>query len=173
MQMGTGTKRAHATKHCRSFFRDISYAAFYAVKGLIKKIILHLECDTREQANAKKIVMEERYKNIINLAYEAFNARDVDTVLSVMHPDVHWPNGWEGGYVEGHSGVRDYWLRQWKEIDPSVKPLSFEENEIGQIEVHVHQVAKDMQGNILFDGIVKHIYTIADGLIESMEIQKT
>ena len=51
--------------------------------------------------------MTEQYKNIINLAYEAFNARDIDTVLSFMHQNVHWPNGWEGGYVEGHNGVRE------------------------------------------------------------------
>ena len=116
--------------------------------------------------------MTEQYTNIINLAYDAFNARDIDTVLSFMHPDVHWPNGWEGGYVEGHNGVREYWTRQWKEINPNVKPVSFEENEKGQIEVEVHQVAKDMKGNVLFDGTVKHVYTFDKGLIKSMEIEK-
>lgn len=116
--------------------------------------------------------MTEQYKDLITLVYHAFNERDVDTVLSYMHPDVHWPNGWEGGYVEGHSEVRAYWTRQWKEIDPNVQPVSLEENESGQIEVTVHQVARDMQGNVLFDGIVKHIYTIGNGLIKSMEIEK-
>ena len=110
---------------------------------------------------------------LINQAYEAFNAREIDRVLETMDPDVHWPNGWEGGYVEGHSGVRDYWTRQWKEINPTVNPLSIKKNENGQIEVDVHQVAKDMQGNVLFDGIVKHVYTIKDGLIKGMEIEKS
>ena len=116
--------------------------------------------------------MKEQYKNMIKQAYEAFNARDIDTVLSYMHQDVHLPNGWEGGYVEGHNGVRTYWTRQWKEIDPNVQPVSFKENENGQIEVEVHQVAKDMQGKILFDGMVKHVYTIDNGLIKSMAIEK-
>jgi hypothetical protein len=116
--------------------------------------------------------MKEQYKNMINHAYEAFNERDIDTVLSYMHQDVHWPNGWEGGYVEGHDEVRAYWTRQWKEIDPNVKPVSFKENESGQIEVEVRQMAKDMNGNILFDGVVKHVYTIDNGLIKSMEIEK-
>ena len=117
--------------------------------------------------------MKQQYKNMINLAYDAFNARDIDTVLSYMQPDVHWSNGWEGGYVEGHDEVRMYWTSQWKEIDPHVKPVSFEENGNGQVEVNVHQVAKDMQGNILFDGFVKHVYTIERGLIKSMEIEKS
>ena len=116
--------------------------------------------------------MTEQYIIIINEAYKAFNARDIDKVLSFMHQNVHWPNGWEGGYVEGHSEVREYWTRQWKEINPTVKPVSIEESGNGQIAVKVQQVAKDMQGNILFDGIVKHVYTIDNGLIKSMEIEK-
>jgi hypothetical protein len=26
-----------------------------------------------------------------------------------MHPEVDWPNAWEGGRVVGHAAVRDYW----------------------------------------------------------------
>ena len=89
-----------------------------------------------------------------------------------MHPEVHWPNGWEGGYVTGHKEVRDYWTRQWKELDPYVQPIGFKERQDGQIEVEVHQIAKDLQGKVLFDGIVRHIYTIEDGLIKNMAIEK-
>lgn len=53
-----------------------------------------------------------------------------------------------------------------------MKPVSFEENETGQIENEVHQVAKDMWGNVLFDGLVKHVYTIDNGMIKSMGIEK-
>lgn len=116
--------------------------------------------------------MTEQYKNLLDGAYEAFNLRDIDSALLLMDTNVCWPNGWEGGYVEGHDEVRNYWTRQWKEIDPKVKPISFKEKEDGQIEVTVHQIAKDMQGKILFDGIVKHVYTIEKGLIKSMEIEK-
>ena len=35
--------------------------------------------------------------------YAAFNRREIDTVLAAMHPDVDWPNGWEGGRVHGHA----------------------------------------------------------------------
>ena len=91
-------------------------------------------------------VMTEQYKNIINGAYEAFNERNIDKALSFMHSNVHWPNGWEGGYVDGHSGVREYWTRQWKEINPSVKPISMEENERGQIVVEVHRWQKICKG---------------------------
>jgi SnoaL-like domain len=116
--------------------------------------------------------MTEEYKDILVLAYQGFNARDIGAVLSLMDANVHWPNGWEGGYVEGHGEVRDYWTRQWREIKPNVQPISFAENEDGKIEAEVHQVVKDMQGNILSDGLVKHVYAIENGLIKSMEIEK-
>jgi len=51
---------------------------------------------------------------LLEQAYAAFNARDVDAALATMHPDVIWPNGMEGGCIYGHNGVRDYWLRQWR-----------------------------------------------------------
>ncbi|KAM3099871.1 nuclear transport factor 2 family protein [Phormidesmis sp. 146-12] len=50
--------------------------------------------------------------NLPRKAYQAFNTRDIDTVLSLLHPDVAWANGMEGGYVHGHAEVRDYWNRQ-------------------------------------------------------------
>src|SRR5215216_632997 len=116
--------------------------------------------------------MKQQYKEIIERTYAAFNARDIDAVLSKMHPEVHWPNGWEGGYVTGHKEVRDYWTRQWKEINPKVEPVSIIEKEDEQIEVRVRQIVKDLSGTILFEGFVKHVYATDNGLIKSMEIEK-
>ena len=116
--------------------------------------------------------MQEQHKQLIKQAYTSFNARDIDAVLALMQEDVHWPNGWEGGYVEGHAAVRDYWTRQWQELNPNVQPVSFTEKADGQIIVEVHQLAKDMQGNVIFDGIIKHIYTLENDLIKTMEIEK-
>jgi hypothetical protein len=43
--------------------------------------------------------------------------------------------------------------------------------EEGRFEIEVHQVVKDLNGKILFDGIVKHLYTIENDLILNMEIE--
>ncbi len=110
-------------------------------------------------------------EELIKKAYEAFNGRNIDEALSLMHPDVKWPNGWEGRYVYGHDAVRDYWTRQWKEFDPKVMPVSIHENDNEQIEVDVHQLVKDLQGNVLADGTIKHIYSFENGLIAKMEIE--
>ena len=111
-------------------------------------------------------------QSVLKKAYDAFNARDIDTVLTTMHPDVDWPNGWEGGRVHGHNGVREYWTRQWAAINPHVEPLRFHTDESGRTVVDVHTVVRDPAGNIVADQMVQHIYLFADGLIRSMEIRK-
>ena len=114
--------------------------------------------------------MEQLYENIIQKAYDAFNARDIDAVLSLMEKDVHWPNGWEGGYVNGHDEVREYWTRQWKEVVPRVTPLAMQKTNDGKIDVEVRQLVKNLQGAVVFDGILHHIYTFNNAKIKSMEI---
>lgn len=111
------------------------------------------------------------YQALIKKAYTGFNNREVDSVLSVMHKDIHWPKAFEGGYVIGHEAVRDYWTRQWNEINPKVEPVAITVRPDGKVEVEVDQLVKDLEGTILFDGKVKHIYLISDGLLQHMDIE--
>lgn len=115
--------------------------------------------------------MNSKYQSIIQKAYNGFNARDIDTTLSTMHPDIHWPKAFEGGYVIGHDAVREYWTRQWSEINPKVNPVAITERPDGKVEVEVKQVVKDFDGNILFDGITRHVYSVKDGLLAGMDIE--
>lgn len=115
--------------------------------------------------------MPTPFKDIIQKAYTAFNERDIDKALSTMQPDVQWSKAWEGGYISGHQEIKEYWTRQWKEIDPKVEPIGFNERPDGSLEVKVYQKVKDLQGNSIFDGTVKHVYTFDDGLIKTMDIE--
>jgi hypothetical protein len=110
-------------------------------------------------------------ENLIKKAYAAFNDRDIDNALSTMQSDVQWSKAWEGGYISGHDEIKSYWTRQWSEINPNVAPVGFHERANGSLEVRVHQNVKDLQGNLMFDGQVKHIYTFQDGLIKTMDIE--
>lgn len=115
--------------------------------------------------------MDIQLQNLVEKAYSAFNSRDIDTALATFHPDVQWPKAFEGGYVSGYEEIRKYWTRQWSEINPAVEPTGFAERPDGTLEVTVHQLVKDLPGNVLFDGIVKHIYTIQDDLLRKMDIE--
>jgi hypothetical protein len=115
--------------------------------------------------------MATQHEDLIKRAYAAFNARDIDTALSTMHPEIQWPKAFEGGYVRGHNAIREYWTRQWKEINPNVEPVGLNERQNGTLEVAVLQKVKDLHGNMLFDGRVMHIYTLQDGLLRRMDIE--
>jgi ketosteroid isomerase-like protein len=108
---------------------------------------------------------------LLRRAYAAFNRREIETVLTLMQPDVDWPNGMEGGRVLGRAAVRDYWKRQFEVLDPCVEPQGFAVEGDGRIGVEVHQVVRDMSGKLLVDQIIQHVYEIRDGLIQSMEIR--
>ena len=115
--------------------------------------------------------MATQFSDLIKKAYAAFNERNIEKALSTMQPGVQWSKAWEGGYISGHDEIRQYWTRQWKEINPSVEPIGFTERPDGSLEVQFHQRVKDLQGNSMFDGTVKHIYTFENSLIKTMDIE--
>ena len=108
---------------------------------------------------------------VLERTYASFNARDIGAVLAVMHPDVRWPNGMEGGTVVGPAAVRAYWTRQWGLIDPRVEPRGFIVEPDGRIAVTGRQVVRDLAGTVVKDVTVAHVYTFEGGLIKSMEIR--
>jgi hypothetical protein len=135
---------------------------------IAKKDLLIISKRNRNVMNEEIMLKNQA---LIKNAYAAFNARDIDAILMVMHPQVKWTKAWEGDYANGHDEIRAYWERQWKEIDPYVTPVGFSERENGTLEVEVDQLVKDLAGNILFDGKVMHIYVINDGLLQQMDVE--
>jgi ketosteroid isomerase-like protein len=108
---------------------------------------------------------------LLHSAYAAFNRREIETVLGLMHANVDWPNGMEGGRVLGTAAVRNYWKRQFELVHSHVEPMTFATEADGRIAVDVHQVVHDNAGKLLADQMVQHVYDIQDGLIRSMEIR--
>jgi hypothetical protein len=110
---------------------------------------------------------------LIAQAYSAFNQRDIDGALTLMSENVSWPKASEGGRVVGKEEIRAYWTRQWKEFDPHVEPIEVIDCEGGKTDVKVHQLVKNLGGDVLSDGEVWHVYTIANGLIERMDLKES
>ena len=107
---------------------------------------------------------------LIEQAYSAFNKRDIDGALALMTQDVSWPKASEGGQVVGKEEIRAYWTRQWSEFDPHVEPLSMTEENGDKTRVRVHQLVKTIQGTILSDSEVVHVFTVIGGLISAMSL---
>jgi uncharacterized protein YndB with AHSA1/START domain len=112
-------------------------------------------------------------RQLLQSLYDAFNNRELETIISVMHPDVKWANGVEGGFVYGRDAVREYWTNQYKVIQVQLETLKFETDEKNRNVVTVHQIVRDLQGNLLADMTVQQIFTIENGAIFLYEIGET
>jgi ketosteroid isomerase-like protein len=112
------------------------------------------------------------HEETLRRTYRAFNNREIEAVLDLIHPEVDWPNAWEGGRVVGRDAVRDYWTRQFAEISSNVEPESFTTEPDGAVTVEVHQVVHDAKsGDLLTDSRVRHRYWFDDaGLVTRMDV---
>jgi ketosteroid isomerase-like protein len=102
--------------------------------------------------------------------YAAFNDRDVDRLLAAMTQDVDWPNVLEDTRVHGPDAVRTYWEAQFAAIDPHVDPVAIETTGDTAV-VTVHQVVRDLDGNVLADQVVEHVYRFRDALVARMDVR--
>jgi ketosteroid isomerase-like protein len=119
-------------------------------------------------ADAATLAADHR-ETLMNL-YRAFNQRDIDGVLEHLAPGVDWPNGWEGGRVHGRAEVRDYWTRQWAVINPRVEPLDIVTAADGKVRVRVDQLVRSVDGKILDNKQVEHVYEFEGPFITRMTI---
>ncbi len=110
---------------------------------------------------------------LIARAYAAFNQRDIDGALALMSENVSWPKASEGGRAVGREEIREYWTRQWNEFDPHVEPLEVIDDEQGKTAVKVHQLVKNLNGDVVSDSEVWHVYTISRGLIHRMDLKES
>ena len=102
--------------------------------------------------------------------YDAFNSRDSAFVTQRMAPNVSWPRAFKGGSVEGPEAVSSYWREQWQEINPHVDPVRIEQRDDGRVDVEVHQVVRNLDGDVIADTVVHHLYSFEGHAITRMEI---
>jgi hypothetical protein len=96
----------------------------------------------------------------------------MERLMTVMHTDIAWPNGMDGGTVIEHAALRDYWSRQWSLLDPRVEPLQIAAESDGRVAVTVHQLVDDLNGDLLRDAVLRHVYQFEEGLNKFMEIRE-
>jgi len=55
-------------------------------------------------------------------------------------------------------------------VDPHVEPTAFSSGPDGEIILEVHQTVRNLQGMVLVDQMVGHIFRIENGLITRFDI---
>jgi hypothetical protein len=111
---------------------------------------------------------EEMLRNACAL----FNRKDLDGWLALMTEDVDWPAMRGGMRVVGRGVVRDYWLQQFREVDPRLTPVELRTREKDVIEMLVDELIRDLQGRAMTAGSVRHVYTFREGLIARMDVEE-
>ena len=57
-------------------------------------------------------------------------------------------------------------------IDPHVEPVAFSRSDEGEVIVEVHQLVRSLEGQLLADKMVGHLFRIEDGLIRRFDIRE-
>jgi ketosteroid isomerase-like protein len=110
-------------------------------------------------------------QELIQHLYDRFNARDLDAVLELLAEDVTWANGMEGTHVHGPEAVREYWTHQWSVIDPHVEARHILKATDGSIVVEVHLTVRDLEGRLLLDETITHVFRLESGRVKRFDIQ--
>jgi hypothetical protein len=120
--------------------------------------------------SAAESTLAANHREALMNLYRAFNQRDIDVVLAHLAPGVDWPNGMTGGRVAGRDAVRAYWLKQWSEINPRVEPLDINTAVDGSVHVRVDQLVRSLDGKILDNKQIEHVYEFDGPFIKRMTI---
>jgi hypothetical protein len=118
------------------------------------------------------ILAQAQAEILIERAYEALNAGDFDAALELMHPDVEWSNGVEGGHERGHAALRAHWTRQFAAVEPRVMPKRYDHKGQGRVVVDFEQDVPDLRSGDLADEALRHEYTLSDRLIARMDLHE-
>ncbi|MFZ5670585.1 MAG: nuclear transport factor 2 family protein [Pseudomonadota bacterium] len=106
---------------------------------------------------------------LLTRLYEAYNRKDIDAVVDVLHADVDWPNLFGEGRRRGHAAVRAMWRDQFARIDPEATPISFTENRDGSVSVKINFIVRNLDGRIFTDEIATNTYRFRDDKVVRMD----
>lgn len=106
----------------------------------------------------------------LRMAYDRFNAKDIDGVLALLDPDVEWPDVLNATVLHGTEAVRRYWQSQFDAFSPRVVPHEFVEDG-DSVVVAVEQQVSDLAGNPLGPPVrISHRFTFSGAVITRMEV---
>jgi hypothetical protein len=106
----------------------------------------------------------------IEQAYPAFNKRDIDGALALMTDDVSLAQSFGGRQSDREERDPRLLDSTMGRVRSPCRPLAITEEDGGKVRVRVHQIVKDLQGNVLSDSEVLDVFTMNTGLIAAMHI---
>lgn len=116
------------------------------------------------------MVSMENRKARLEVLYEAYNRRDIATMVAALDPQVGWMDMLEGVPIRGRDAVGAYWTEQFKLMDFEVTPVAMDALPDGRVVVTAAQTMKRPDGTLWGSDKVTHVITFGDdGLILRMD----
>jgi ketosteroid isomerase-like protein len=107
---------------------------------------------------------------LLRSAYALFNAKDVDGFVTLLDPDIVWPDLAGGPTLRGVEAVRNYWRSAFSVVSARVMPHEFLVDDDAVIVVIEREVL-DADGRSLGPAaVVVHRVTFRDGRIAKLSI---
>ncbi|WP_165188041.1 nuclear transport factor 2 family protein [Caulobacter soli] len=109
--------------------------------------------------------------DVIVRYYDALAHRDIEAVMTLMHPDAEFGDFLEGGDVIGSTAVRAFFQYMFDTLAPDFDLLAMTVEPDGRIRADMQVATHDRQGHIWSDTRSYALYTVVDGLIHGIELQ--
>jgi len=110
--------------------------------------------------------------DLIGRLHDALNRRDLDAAMAQIHPQARFKDYLDGGEVEGHAAVREFYQRLFDTIAPDLDLIALKALPDGRIQADIQSSVRARGGQLWSDTRVVAVYQITDGLISSVELQE-
>lgn len=107
--------------------------------------------------------------DLIARYYDAIEHRDLDAVLATTHARVRFHDYLDGGEVEGLAAARDFYRRMF-DLAPDLDLITTEILPDGRVRVEFQSSVHSPSGHLWSDTRQGAVYTLADGLIQGVEL---
>jgi ketosteroid isomerase-like protein len=117
-------------------------------------------------------VEPEEARSLIEQGIACVNARDIDGVLELVHPDSRWlaPPGANSPVYAGREGVRQF-ISEWLEAWDGFHQELFELELVGDRALaRVRARARGEGSGVELDADIGYVVRFADGLLVSLEL---
>jgi NAD(P)-dependent dehydrogenase (short-subunit alcohol dehydrogenase family) len=143
------------------------------LKDLDSAAPLGEDTDFSEAGAKPEAEKDKSHEALVRQAYAAFNQHQIEAGLSLMDSHIDWPISADGRFVRGTAEVRKHWSEQFKKVDPRIDVLELKERKDGNVEAHVRQVVKMLDGSPLSDDRLTHVFAFANDRIRRMDMKST
>lgn len=108
-------------------------------------------------------------RNLLLRFYKALDAKDVEAVMALLHPDVDFPDQLDETRIQGAAAVRAYYVKAFALISAESTPTAFHARPDRTMEVRVHHHVTSLDGALWHDGPVDYSFHFRDGLIVRLD----